>query len=60
MEILLMLMGASILISGGFLLAFIWNVKSGQFDDTYGPAQKILFDNTKPTKESTNLNNHKN
>jgi cbb3-type cytochrome oxidase maturation protein len=44
MEILLMLMVASFIISGGFLVAFIWNVKSGQFDDTYGPAQKILFD----------------
>jgi cbb3-type cytochrome oxidase maturation protein len=51
MEILLMLMVASFIISGGFLLAFIWNVKSGQFDDTYGPAQKILFDNKEIIKE---------
>ncbi|MBL7790141.1 MAG: cbb3-type cytochrome oxidase assembly protein CcoS [Chitinophagales bacterium] len=51
MEILLMLMVASFIISGGFLIAFIWNVKSGQFDDTYGPSQKILFEDSISTKE---------
>lgn len=53
MEVLLMLMVASFIISGGFLIAFIWNVKSGQFDDTYGPSQKILFENTE-VKEKIN------
>lgn len=53
MEVLLMLMVASFVISGGFLIAFIWNVKSGQFDDTYGPSQKILFENTE-VKEKIN------
>lgn len=51
MEVLLMLMVASFIISGGFLIAFIWNVKSGQFDDTYGPSQKILFDEHKSSKD---------
>lgn len=54
MEILILLLVASFLISGGFLVAFIWNVKSGQFDDTYGPAQKILFDDKLIIPESKN------
>jgi len=49
MEILILLLGASFLISGGFLIAFIYNVKKGQFDDTYSPAEKILFDDKKTT-----------
>jgi len=27
-----------------FLAAFIWAVKSGQFDDKYTPSVRILFD----------------
>jgi len=37
-----------ILISAGvastFLIAFIWSVKSGQYDDTYSPSVRMLFD----------------
>jgi len=55
MEVLLMLMVASFIISGGFLVAFIWNVKSGQFDDTYGPSQKILFDSSEIKEKSNPL-----
>lgn len=53
MEVLLILLLVSILISGSFLLAFIWNVKRGQFDDTTSPAEKILFDDS-ITKKITN------
>ncbi len=27
-----------------FLLAFIWAVKTGQFDDSYTPSIRMLFD----------------
>jgi cbb3-type cytochrome oxidase maturation protein len=27
-----------------FLIAFIWAVKSGQYEDTYTPSVRILFD----------------
>jgi cbb3-type cytochrome oxidase maturation protein len=55
MEVLIILLIASISISGGFLIAFIWNVKNGQFDDTYSPAQKILMDDI--TYQNDNKNN---
>ena len=33
-----------ILVASVFLIAFIWAVRSGQFDDTYTPSIRILFD----------------
>ena len=32
------------LVAGGFLLAFLWSVKSGQMDDDYTPSVRMLFD----------------
>jgi cbb3-type cytochrome oxidase maturation protein len=46
MEILFLLLIFSLIISVGFLIAFIINVKNGQFDDTYSPSTKILIDDT--------------
>ncbi len=48
MEVLLILLIVSIAISVSFLLVFIWNVKSGQYDDTLSPAEKILIDDISP------------
>jgi len=47
MSVIIILLIISILIAGGFLLAFLWSVKDGQFDDAHSPAQRILFDNIK-------------
>ncbi len=33
-----------VVVAGGFLIAFIWAVKSGQYDDDYAPSVRILFD----------------
>jgi cbb3-type cytochrome oxidase maturation protein len=30
------------------LLAFLWNLRSGQFEDLDGAAQRILLDDDKP------------
>ena len=38
-------------IAGGFLATFFWATKDGQFDDTYTPAVRILFDDEKQVKE---------
>ncbi len=45
MGVLFILIGASILVALGFLIAFIWSVRSGQFEDDYTPSVRILFDN---------------
>jgi len=51
MSVLILLIGFSILIAGGFLIAFIWSVKKGQYDDDYGPSVRMLFDD-KPVDEN--------
>jgi cbb3-type cytochrome oxidase maturation protein len=44
MNILYLLIGASLFAALIFLGAFIWAVSSGQFDDNYSPSVRILFD----------------
>lgn len=39
-----MLIGFSLLIASGFLVAFIWAIRNGQYDDKYTPSVRILFD----------------
>jgi cbb3-type cytochrome oxidase maturation protein len=52
MSVVFILIGASLTVAGGFLAAFIWSVKSGQYDDDYTPSVRMLFDD-KPTTETT-------
>ncbi len=35
----------------GFLIAFLWSVKSGQYSDTYTPSVRMLFEDEKSKKE---------
>lgn len=44
MSVIVVLIGFSILVAGGFLLAFLWAVRSGQYDDRFTPSIRILFD----------------
>ena len=50
---LFILIGISILVAGSFLAAFLFSVKSGQFDDDYTPSIRILFDDKPKTKKIT-------
>lgn len=45
MSVIIILIFFSLLIAVGFLGAFIWAVRSGQYDDRYTPSVRILFDN---------------
>jgi cbb3-type cytochrome oxidase maturation protein len=47
MSVIILLLLVSIFIAGGFLVAFMWSVRDGQFDDDYSPARRILFDDNK-------------
>jgi len=49
------LIGISILVASGFLVAFLWSVRSGQYDDDYTPSVRMLFDDPKE-KKITNTN----
>ncbi len=44
MNALLFLIPLALLLGLGGLLAFLWALKSGQFDDMDGAAHRILFD----------------
>ncbi|KAF0140724.1 MAG: cbb3-type cytochrome oxidase assembly protein CcoS [Ignavibacteriales bacterium] len=50
MQIVIVLIGASLLVALGFLAAYLWAVKSGQYDDKYTPSVRILFDENKKAK----------
>ncbi|MBI3880539.1 MAG: cbb3-type cytochrome oxidase assembly protein CcoS [Verrucomicrobia bacterium] len=44
MSIILILIPLSILFALAFLGAFIWSVRSGQFEDTTTPPMRLLLD----------------
>lgn len=44
MSVIILLIIFSVIIATAFLIAFIWAVRSGQFDDTKSPSVRILFD----------------
>ena len=52
MSAIVVLIGFSLFISVGFLIAYIWAVKKGQFDDKYTPSVRILFENDDKKKDT--------
>ena len=44
MSVLYILIIAALTVAIGFLFAFIWAVRTGQFDDTHTPSMRILLD----------------
>lgn len=52
MSVVFILIGASLTVAIGFLIAFIWSVKSGQYDDDYTPSVRMLFDDKDLGKEN--------
>lgn len=51
MSILILLLGTSVVVALIFLGAFLWATKSGQYDDTVTPAERILLD-TSPNQST--------
>jgi cbb3-type cytochrome oxidase maturation protein len=54
--VIVLLIGISLLVALGFLIAFIIAVKKGQYKDTHTPAIRVLFEN-ETEKENTKENN---
>lgn len=50
MSIIIVLICISLSVALIFLGLFLWSLKSGQFDDTYGPSVRMLFDDKKKKK----------
>jgi cbb3-type cytochrome oxidase maturation protein len=47
-----LLMAFSLLASLIFLAAYIWSVRTGQYDDKYTPSVRMLFDEPKHIKKT--------
>lgn len=43
MIVIFLLIPLSVVIATGFLFAFIWAVRSGQYEDTYTPSLRVLL-----------------
>lgn len=50
MSAIFVLIGVSLIVAIGFLIAFLWSVKSGQYEDEYTPSVRILFEDN-PSKQ---------
>ncbi len=53
MGIMPLLIICSILVAGGFLVAFLWATRNGQYDDMATPSIKMLFDEQRPASSET-------
>ena len=47
MSVILILIFFSLLVASAFLAAFLWAVRTGQYDDQFTPSVRILFENEK-------------
>ncbi len=52
MSVILVLVAFSVVLAGGFLAAFFWSVRNGQYDDTYSASVRILFDDDLPVEKT--------
>lgn len=57
MSVIYILLAISICVAVVFLGAFIFSVKSGQYDDSYTPSVRMLFEDE--IKDTTNNNQNK-
>ena len=53
MSAIYIMLPASLLLAGIFLAAYVWSVRSGQFEDTATPAMRILPDDKPISPEVT-------
>lgn len=53
MSVIFFMIGVSLLMALGFLGAFIWSMRTGQQDDLYTPALRMLLDDTLPDDSLT-------
>ena len=56
MGIIYGLLAISIILALVFLIAFILSVKKGQYDDSYTPSVRMLFDDELVKEDSNKLN----
>jgi len=52
MSVIIILLLASISVAALFLVAFLWSVKTGQYNDEVSPPMRILLDSVPKTENS--------
>lgn len=55
MNIIYMLLAISVCVAVIFFVAFIISVKKGQYDDTYTPSVRMLFDDELIKEKATDI-----
>ncbi len=55
MTVLFVLIPLSMVLAGLFLWAFIWAVRSGQYDDTQTPSMRVLTDDAPVINQGNDL-----
>ena len=50
MSVIIVLIIIGVVVATGFLAAFLWAVRSGQYDVTVSPSVRMLFDEKKEKK----------
>jgi len=55
MSVIYLLLTLSILVAIIFFIAFIYSVRRGQYDDSYTPSVRMLFDDELVKDKKTNL-----
>lgn len=58
MTVILLLIPLSVLIAAGFLWAFFWAVRSGQYEDTTTPSMRVLTDDGSQAAKTKSVSNH--
>lgn len=53
MSVIFLLVIIGVVVAGLFLGGFIWAVKSGQYDDTYTPSVRMLFEDGPAVKSDS-------
>lgn len=59
MEIIILLVAISLTIALIFLGVFFWNIRNGQYEDTYTPSVRMLFDDQPKEKERKSVQSDK-
>lgn len=52
MTVVLYLLGTSLVLGGCGLTVFLWSLRSGQYEDMEGAANRILFDDPVPSRRA--------
>lgn len=60
MEVIIILIFASLVLAGSFLGVFVWATRTGQFEDTTTPAMRMLADDPAVPSDRSSLSTPRN